>query len=563
MQSIRISEGDRTTVLVYPLYQSPSTPDTLRPLRERRSVLSSLSQVYQIPIVRDLVDEIPTLIKKGAKWISDALKPRVTYEPRESYVQITELNDEESKLTPLAPALRETTSTPVQRHEEAPHHYDLATQQIRDDEVHRQLEQMQRNLHDLRAHTATALEGLRQRQDVDRVVGQLQNNVLQTENIGMYVRMEQQNSLEYLSNVLSIAQQGRVPPQLHQQLQKILQPYRQNGQAVHFERYPVTVQQSTRQGQVYLKVHLTTTRPMQWTMYRIHMFPFPMGSEIHQLQLPFRYFLLHRHLWEYIPLDPEEALACQQGVCHPTQPRHQVRSGHCLIRLFLGQNYSAEECPSEINYRDNVLVSTVAGIAYSVMKPTMAYIHCLQDQYKKEIIKRILLNNWGWIETSPGCYLETPRRQTHPEPFNSSQSKLTYHNSERPRNTAQLAKLIEPTDRASAGIIIGTVTLGIALILAVVLAHMVYEHHQHAYAMRALAERVEHGDAAKTEEYQALEEKVRLATNLLSVHRQSTSEQRPPNPTPPHLEAEDDDNREDIPLRDVADILSRPYSYSP
>ncbi len=35
MQSIHISEGDRTTVLIYPLYQSPGTPDTLRPMRER------------------------------------------------------------------------------------------------------------------------------------------------------------------------------------------------------------------------------------------------------------------------------------------------------------------------------------------------------------------------------------------------------------------------------------------------------------------------------------------------------------------------------------------------
>ncbi len=234
--------GDRTTILVYPLYQAPSTPDTLRPLQERRSVLSWLSQIYQIPIVRDLVDEIPTLVQKGAQWISDALKPRVTHEPRESYVQITELNDEESQHTPLSPALRETTSIPTRRHEEAPHHYDLAAQQIHDDEVHRQLEQTQRNLHDLRAHTAAALKGLRQRQDVDRVVGQLQNQVLRTENIGMYIRLEQQNSLEYVSNLLSVAQQGQVPPQLHQQLQKVLQPYRQNGQAVQFGKYPVRVQ---------------------------------------------------------------------------------------------------------------------------------------------------------------------------------------------------------------------------------------------------------------------------------------------------------------------------------
>ncbi len=43
--------------------------------------------------------------------------------------------------------------------------------------------------------------------------------------------------------------------------------------------------------------------------------------------------------------------------------------------------------------------------------------------------------------------------------------------------------------------------------------------------MRALAQRVEHGDATKAEEYQALEEKVKIATNLLSVHRQKSDEQ--------------------------------------
>ncbi len=188
----------------------------------------------------------------------------------------------------------------------------------------------------------------------------------------------------------------------------------------------------------------------------------------------------------------------------------------------------------------NVLVSTAAGIAYYVMRPTMAYIHCLQDQYKKEIIKRIQLNNWGWIETSPGCYLETPRRQMHPQPFNSSQVELSYRNSERPRNSLQFAKLTAPTDRASVGITVGAIALGITLLLTVVLAYTVYEHYQHVYATRALVRRVEHTDATRAEDYQALEEKVRLATSLLSVYRQSTHEQRPPNPTPPHLEVEDD-----------------------
>ncbi len=375
----------------------------------------------------------------------------------------------------------------------------------------------------------------------------------------MYICMEQQNSLEYLSNLLSVAQQGQVPPQLHQQLQQVLQPYRQNGQTVQFGKYPVAVQQSTRHGQVYLKVHLTTTQPMQWTMYRTHVFPFPAHNEVHRLQLPFRYFLLHRHLREYIPLDPEEALACQQGICHPAQPRHQVRNGHCIVRLFLGQKADVEGCPSEIDPRDNALISTSAGIAYSVMIPTLAYIHCLQDQYKKEIIKRIRLNNWGWIETSPGCYLETPQRQTHPQPFNSSQIELSYHNSERPRNSLQFAKLTTPTDRASVGIAVGAIALGITLLLTVALAYAIYEQYQHAQATRALGRRLEHTDATRAEEYQALEEKVRLATSLLPVYRQSTSE-RPANPTPPHLE---DSTEEDANFCDVADILSRPSLHSP
>ncbi len=273
MQSIRISEGDRTTVLIYPLYQSPGTPGTLRPLRERRSVLSWLSQIYQVPIVRDLVREIPTLIQKGAQWISNTIKPMISREPRRSYVQITELNNEESQRRPLEPALRESVPTIVRRHEEAPHRYNLATQQIRDEEVHQQLEQTQQDLHNLWIHTAAALSGLKQRQDVDCVVAQLQNSIVRAESMSTYIWIEQQNGLEYLSNVLSIAQQGRLPPQLHQQLQQILQPYRQNGQAIQFGKYPVTVQQVTRGGQIYLRVQLTTTRPMQWTMYRVHPFP--------------------------------------------------------------------------------------------------------------------------------------------------------------------------------------------------------------------------------------------------------------------------------------------------
>ncbi len=406
MQSIRISEGDRTTVLIYPLYQSPGTPDTLRPLPERRSVLSWLSQVYQIPIVRDLVGEIPTLI----------------------------------------PALRENVPAVVWRHEEAPHQYNLATQQICDEEVQQQLEQTQQDLHTLRIHTTAALNGLKQRQDVDRVAAQLQNSIVGAESMSIYIRIEQQNGLEYLSNVLSIAQQGRLPPQLHQQLQQILQPYRQNGQAIQFGKYPVTVQQVMRGGQIHLRVQLTTTRPMQWTMYRVHPFPLFFDDGNYNIQLPFRYFLLHHQFREYIPLDPEEALACQQGMCHPAQPRHQVQGGHCIIQILLGQNYTCEDCPYQPDYRETAFVSTAGGIAYSVKQPLLAYIHCLQDEFKREILKRIRIKNWGWIVTNPGCYLETPKRQTHPQPFNASQVDLSYHNFEQARSTNPRASPVVLSD---------------------------------------------------------------------------------------------------------------------
>ncbi len=204
--------------------------------------------------------------------------------------------------------------------------------------------------------------------------------------------MEQQNALEYLSNVLSIAQQGRLPLQLHQQLQRGLQPYRQNGQTIQFGKYQVTVQQATK------KVHLTTTKPMQWTMYRIPSFPIFLETGTYHLQLPFRYVLLHHQLREYIPLDPEEALTCQQGLCHPAQPRHQVRDGHCLVQILLRQNYSSKNCLSVL-YQENVFFSTAAGIAYSVKHQVTAYIHCLQDQFKNKILKRIDVSNWGWIVT--------------------------------------------------------------------------------------------------------------------------------------------------------------------
>ncbi len=425
----------------------------------------------------------------------------ISQEPRRSYVQITKLNNEESQCRPLEPALQESVPAVVRRHEEALHRYNLATQQIRDEEVHQQFEQTQQDMHNLRIHTAAALNGLKQQQDIDRVAAQLQNSIVRAESMSTYIRIEQQNGLEYLSNVLSIAQQGRLPPQLHQHLQQILQPYRHNGQAIQFGKYPVTVQQVTRGGQIHLRVQMTTTCPMQWTMYRVHAFPLFFDSGSYCLQLPFRYFLLHHQLREYIPLDPKEALACQQGMCHPAQPRHQVRDGHCIIQILLGQNYTLENCPYQPDYRETALVSTAGGIAYSVKQPLLAYIHCLQDEFKREILKRIGINNWGWIVTNPGCYLEMPKRQTHPQPFNASQVDLSYHNHEQTRSTDSRTPSVVPSDCPDAGLIIGVVALVITLTLAILMAHTTYEQHAQNSNLRKLETAIGQSDADKFREY--------------------------------------------------------------
>ncbi len=392
----------------------------------------------------------------------------------------------------------------------------------------------QRDLNDLKVHTAAALNGLKQQQDVDRVVTQLQNSIVGTESMSMYIRLEQQNSLEYLSNMLSIAQQGRLPPQLHQQLQQILQPYQQNRQAVQFGKYPVTVQQVTRSGQIYLRVQLTTTRPMQWTMYRVHPFPLFLDSGNYRLQLPFRYFLLHHQLREYIPLDPEEALACQQGMCHPAQPRHQVRDGHCIIQILLGQNYTLENCPYQPDYQETALVSTAGGIAYSVKQPLLAYIHCLQDEFKQEILKRIRISNWGWTVTNPGCYLETPKRQTHPQPFNASQIDLSYHNHEQTRGSSPCTPPAVPAGCSDAGLIVGVIALVITIALTAFTAHTTYKHHVQAANLQKFETAIGQSDADKFREYRALEDQVRFATEIITVNYQHSPRTHQLHPSPDH-----------------------------
>ena len=55
--------------------------------------------------------------------------------------------------------------------------------------------------------TAVTLQQLLHHQDVDHLIAHLQTTILWTEIINMFIRSEQQNALEYLANILSIAQQ--------------------------------------------------------------------------------------------------------------------------------------------------------------------------------------------------------------------------------------------------------------------------------------------------------------------------------------------------------------------
>ncbi len=73
------------------------------------------------------------------------------------------------------------------------------------------------------------------------------------------------------------------------------------------------------------------------------------------------------------------------------------------------------------------------GIAYSVRQPTVANIHCLQADRQPEVMRTVVLNNWGSIKMTPGCYLETENQRTHPLPYNVTTDRFNYHKTERLR----------------------------------------------------------------------------------------------------------------------------------
>ncbi len=175
-------------------------------------------------------------------------------------------------------------------------------------------------------------------------------------------------------------------------------------------------------------------------------------------------------------------------------------------------------------------------------QPLLAYIHCLQDEFKHEILKRIRIKNWGWIVTNPGCYLETPKRQTHPQPFNASQVDLSYHNFQQARSANSRVPPVMPSDCADAGLIIGVVALVLTLAIALLTAHTTYEQHVHTAHLQRLKDVIGQSDADKFKEYRALEDQVRFATEMITVNYRHSPRTRRVQPSPeddPHPSPQD------------------------
>ncbi len=67
--------------------------DTIR--QQKKNIMAILREIYQIPLVRDLVNDIPKLVQKGIGWISSLIKPAIHQQKRKSYVEITEVSKTE------------------------------------------------------------------------------------------------------------------------------------------------------------------------------------------------------------------------------------------------------------------------------------------------------------------------------------------------------------------------------------------------------------------------------------------------------------------------------------
>ena len=430
-QSVNIGSTDKPMILVYPLYQTPQNQATIR--RQKRNLLAIFQEIYQIPIVRKLVNEIPTLIEKGVGWISALIHPRIKQETRTSYAEVAKLSEREQQHQIVESPMRKPSIIASDNRHQQAHRYKLAPQQLHAVNTHKEVKDLQQRLDDLGNRVQLTFQELWKEQEELNIVQTLRTTILQTATNSLKIRVEQQGYLEQLMDILSAAQQGMIPTQLHQQIQHLLTPYKREGVDIYPADRAVEVASETEKGLLTIYVRLLTAIPKQWTMFRLYTLPRKQGKRTYELQIPFQYILVHHQLREYIPLEEREAQDCLKGQCRPTAPRRRTRNGPCAIKLLLNREIEEGECFYEQSKKSNELVSTRHGIAYSVQQPTVANIHCLQADRQPEVMRTVVLDNWGSIETTPGCYLETENQRTHPLPYNVTNNNFSYHKVERER----------------------------------------------------------------------------------------------------------------------------------
>ncbi len=133
-QSVNIGPGDKPIILVFLLYQTMQTQDTT--LRNKRNILAWLQEIYQIPIVQSLVNEVPTLIEIGVGWISSLIHPQIKQEKQKLYVKINEIFEQEHQHPKTEEPRRQYQLPPAVEHQGELHQYELIPQQLHTVKMH-------------------------------------------------------------------------------------------------------------------------------------------------------------------------------------------------------------------------------------------------------------------------------------------------------------------------------------------------------------------------------------------------------------------------------------------
>ena len=167
----------------------------------------------------------------------------------------------------------------------------------------------------MREQVENSFTQLAQTQEEFHVTQMLQTMILQASNTNLRIHLEQQGYLDHLTHILTPAQQGVIPNQVHQQIQHLLAPYHREGVDIYPADPPITVSDETQDGIIQLNIRLLTAVPKQWTMYRIYTMPRQQGAQTYEVKNLIEYVLIHHQLREYIPLEEQEAQDCLRRTC--------------------------------------------------------------------------------------------------------------------------------------------------------------------------------------------------------------------------------------------------------